>query len=124
KEFTSGGDINPRNGRIFINPGGGPSALSMSTVTLGKWKSTPPAIVDGKIVFTAPDADSVHCINLQDGTPRWKVGRLEGDLFFAGVVGKKALVVGKNHVRALNIDDGRQLWSVTTGDFPSGQGVA
>ncbi len=124
KEFTSGGDINPRNGRIFIGGGGVPSALSMSTVTLGKWKSTPPAIVDGKIVFTAPDADSVHCINLQDGTPRWKVGKLEGDLYFAGVVGKRVVLVGKNHIRALNLDDGRAMWSITTGDVPSGQGIA
>ncbi|MEI7684974.1 MAG: PQQ-binding-like beta-propeller repeat protein, partial [Planctomycetota bacterium] len=108
--------------RPFINPNI-PSNLA-STVTLSKWKSTPPAIVDGKIVFTAPDADSVHCINLHDGTPRWKVGRLDGDLYFAGIVNKRVLLVGKNHMRALNLDDGRQVWSLTTGDVPSGQGVA
>lgn len=108
--------------RPFINPGV-PSNLA-TTVTLAKWKSTPPAVVDGKIVFTAPDADSVHCINLHDGTPRWKMIRLEGDLLFGGIVNKKVLIVGKNQVRALNLDDGRQAWSITTGDFPSGQGVA
>jgi outer membrane protein assembly factor BamB len=123
REMSHGGD--PRlNGRVFIGGGFGPSSLAMSTVSLSKWKSTPPAIVDGKVVFTAPDADSVHCINLHDGTPRWKVGKLEGDLFFAGVVGKKVLLVGKNHMRALNLDDGRQMWLITTGDVPSGQGVA
>lgn len=122
KESFHGMNPNLRGGFI-----GGPmpsSALAASTVSLSKWKSTPPAIVDGKVVFTAPDADSVHCINLHDGTPRWKVGKLDGDLFFAGVVGKKVLLVGKNHMRALNLDDGRQLWAITTGDVPSGQGVA
>jgi outer membrane protein assembly factor BamB len=111
-------------GRAVFIGGGMPSSLAMSTVSLSKWKSTPPAIVDGKVVFTAPDADSVHCVNVQDGSPRWKVGKLDGELFFAGVVGKRAIIVGKNHMRALSLDDGRQVWSVTTGDVPSGQGVA
>lgn len=104
-----------------FNPG---MSSNLATVTLSKWKSSPPAIVDGKVVFTAPDADSVHCVNLHDGTPRWKVGRHDGDLFFAGVFNKRVVLVGKNHVRGLNLDDGRQVWSITTGDLPSGQGVA
>jgi outer membrane protein assembly factor BamB/tetratricopeptide (TPR) repeat protein len=108
-------------GRQPFNPG---MSMLASTVTLSKWRPTPPAVADGKIVFTAPDADSVHCINLRDGTPRWKVGRLDGDLFFAGVFNKKVLLVGKNHIRALNLDDGRPAWMISTGDVPSGQGVA
>ena len=40
----------------------------------------------------------------------------KGDLFFAGVIAKKVVLVGKNHIRALSLDDGRQLWAITTGD--------
>lgn len=88
------------------------------------WKSAPPALVNGKVVFTAPDASSVHCINLRDGIPVWKQKQMDGDLFFAGVVDGKALIVGRNMVRALNIENGRQAWAVSTGDLPAGQGVA
>ncbi len=33
------------------------------------------------------------------------------------------LIVGKGRVRALNLDDGKELWKLSTG-MPSGQGVA
>ena len=35
--------------------------------SLTNWKSSPPVIQDGKVVFAAPDASTVHCINLRDG---------------------------------------------------------
>ena len=88
------------------------------------WHSSPPVIQDGKVVFTAPDATSVHCINLRDGTPVWKKKQSENDLYLAGVFNGKVLIVGKSAVRALSLHDGRQLWYVPTGDLPSGQGVA
>ncbi len=91
------------------------------------WKSTPPVIVDGKVVFTAPDAHSLHCINLRDGEPLWRHPREDNDLFLAGVINGKVLIVGKHRVRALNLADGSDAWNgsyVELGDFlPSGQGV-
>src|SRR5213082_2971512 len=42
----------------------------------------------------------------------------------AGVFNGKVLIVGKSAVRALSLEDGRQLWYAPTGDVPSGQGVA
>ena len=108
----------------FIRPG---MYMMGSLATISKWKSTPPVIANGKVIFTAPDADSIHCINLHDGTPVWKRRKKESDIFFAGVVGDKALVVGKNQIRALRIGDGDAAWKeeyLTTGDYPSGMGVA
>ncbi len=35
-----------------------------------QWKASAPVIADGKVVFTAPDARSLHCINLRDGSRR------------------------------------------------------
>jgi outer membrane protein assembly factor BamB len=98
-----------------------PSFASLNTAT---WRSAPPVIQDGKVVFTAPDADSVHCVNLRDGTFVWKKKQSENDLYLAGVYNGKVLIVGKTAVRALNLEDGRQLWYAPTGDLPSGQGVA
>lgn len=91
---------------------------------LGNWHSSPPAVVDGKVVFTAPDAGALHCINLHNGLLAWKSPRLEGDLFMAGVVNGKVLIVGKNGCRILNLNDGGQFRYIPTGDLPSGQGVA
>lgn len=94
------------------------------TTTGSNWKSAPPAIAEGKVIFTAPDASSVHCINLRDGTPVWKRRQADGDLYMAGVFNSKVVIVGRNHVRALSLKTGDMVWYVATGDMPSGQGVA
>lgn len=108
---------------IGINfPGG--RGNPQATISIANWKSSPPVLVDGKVIFTAPDANSIHCINLRDGTPVWKKRQIPGDQFFAGVFAGKAIVVGQNSIRALRITDGSTLWYLSTGDLPSGQGVA
>lgn len=97
---------------------------NIGTTTMANWRSAPPAIAAGLVVFTAPDANSIHCINLRDGTPVWKKRQGDGDLYFAGVHAGRALIVGKGFVRALDLPTGQQVWKVSTGDLPSGQGVA
>jgi hypothetical protein len=86
------------------------------------WKTSAPVIQDGKVVFTAPDSASVHCLNLRTGELAWKEARGE-DLYLAGVYHGKVLLVGKTTCRALSLADGKQLWKLETG-LPSGQGVA
>ena len=100
------------------------SQPNFASMSAANWHSAPPVIQDGKVVFTAPDANSVHCINLRDGTLVWKKKQAENDLYLAGVFNGKVLIVGKAAVRALSLQDGRQLWYLPTGDLPSGQGVA
>lgn len=92
--------------------------------TQPNWKSSPPVIQDGKVIFTAPDANSVHCINLRDGTLVWRSKQLDGDLFLAGVFKGKVMIVGKSTCRMLNLADGTMWRNLPTGDLPSGQGVA
>ena len=99
-------------------------AMAKTTTVISKWKSSPPAIQDGKIVFTAPDADSIHCVNLRDGKPLWMKAQQKGDLYLAGVFDGRVLVVSDKNVRALDLKTGAQVWSIPTGDLPSGQGVA
>ncbi|MCI0638280.1 MAG: PQQ-binding-like beta-propeller repeat protein [Gemmataceae bacterium] len=94
------------------------------STTASNWHSTPPVLAEGRVVFTAPDASSVHCINLRDGTPVWKKKQSDNDLYLAGVYNGKVLIVGKSAIRALSLEDGRQLWYLPTSDMPSGQGVA
>jgi outer membrane protein assembly factor BamB len=88
-----------------------------------EWKAPVTVIHGGRIVFTAPDEASVHCLNLRDGSLCWKVERADDDVYLAGVVADRVLVVGKQSCRALDLADGKQLWQVETG-LPSGRGVA
>jgi tetratricopeptide (TPR) repeat protein len=89
------------------------------------WKSAPPVIQEGRVVFTAPDANSVHCVNLRDGKEQWKSGRqADNDLFLAGVFKGKVLIVGKSSCRILRLTDGTQLQYIPLDNPPAGQGVA
>ncbi len=97
--------------------------LGFSLTPFGStWKSSAPFIREGKVVFTAPDADAVNCINVQDGTLLWRHPRQEGDAYCAGIFGGKVLIVGAKTVRAVSLDKGETLWKLDTG-MPSGRGT-
>jgi outer membrane protein assembly factor BamB/tetratricopeptide (TPR) repeat protein len=89
----------------------------------GIWKVSAPVVADGNVVFTAPDADSIHCLDLFNGSLRWKVKMQSDDLYLAGVHGDKVVIVDTDQCRALGLKDGKTAWSVQTG-LPSGRGVA
>jgi outer membrane protein assembly factor BamB len=91
-------------------------------VTANDWKVSAPVIVDGKVVFTAPDGSSIDCLNLRDGSKVWRMNKNESDQYLAGVYAGKVLLVGKDRCRALDLKDGSQVWTVETGT-PSGRGV-
>lgn len=107
----------------MIGRGGRPfRSMPPQQVTPSEWKVSAPVVRDGKVVFTAPDALSVHCLNLRDGQLLWRCSR--GDnVYLAGVFNGKVLLIGRKSCQALSLEDGRQLWQLDTGS-PSGQGVA
>src|SRR5262249_52739977 len=109
-----------RQGMVPAPPGwnGNPNQRNLTA----EWKVTAPIIQDSKVVFAAPDASGLFCLNLKDGSLLWKVNRADEDLYLGGVFKGKVVIVSKDKCRALNLDDGKQLWSVSTG-LPSGQGV-
>jgi outer membrane protein assembly factor BamB len=86
------------------------------------WKAAAPVICGDRVIITAPDTAAVHCLDLRSGTLLWKAERVEDDVYLAGVVSDKVVIVGKQSCRALRLADGRPLWRVQTG-LPSGQGV-
>lgn len=93
------------------------------TRVTAEWK-VPVTIIQGDhVLLTAPDAPSIHCLNLRNGSLLWKASRADNDLYVAGVFAGKVLVVGKQACRALDLASGRQLWRLATG-LPSGHGVA
>lgn len=103
---------------------GRPGLAPLSPQITRNWCNTPPILVEGKVVFTAPDARSVHCLNLRDGSLVWKRPQNEGDLFLAGVWNGKVVVVGKRGVRLLRLATGETLRFLPLHDMPAGQGMA
>jgi len=89
-----------------------------------RWKVTAPAIVDGTVIFAAPDGTTLEGLDLRTGKMRWKSNRATGDLYFAGVFDGLALVVSRGHCRALRLKDGTEVWRLENTGVPSGQGVA
>jgi outer membrane protein assembly factor BamB/tetratricopeptide (TPR) repeat protein len=115
--------MDPRLGRLR---GGGIAAQHGQpgqTPIQSDWKASAPIITDGRVVFTAPDGPELQCLNLRNGTEIWKMKRADEDLYLAGVYSGRVLIVGKKDVRALRLDDGKEVWRVPTG-LPSGRGVA
>ncbi len=88
------------------------------------WRASAPIIQDGKVVFTAPDSKSIHCVNLRDGAPVWNRPRQDGDLYLGGVVNGKVIVVGQKVVRAYNLSDGEKPWEAVETGMPTGFGAA
>ena len=109
----------PPPGMIYLPNG----TLVKAPLLSSGLKTTPPVITRGKVVFTAPDASSIHCINLRDGSRLWKHPRQEGDVYLAGVFAGKVVLVGKSYARGLSLVDGSEVWRVETG-MPSGIGIA
>src|SRR5262249_708613 len=103
----------------FPRPGFPPA---MGTMT-AYWQVTAPAIAEGKVVCTAPDGRNIHCVSIRDGSRQWHAAREDGDLYFAGVFGGKAIIVGEKTTRALSLKTGQIVWRLETGK-PSGQGAA
>lgn len=99
--------------------------LTGPQATTDRWYPTPPALVNGRVIFTPPDGNQIICVSLRDGNRLWSVDRQSGDLFLAGVYNNKVLIVGKETVRALKVEDGTLAWDRPRPiGVPSGQGVA
>jgi outer membrane protein assembly factor BamB len=98
-----------------------PQAVLQTHFRAAEWKASRPFIHAGKVVFTAADDPSVHCVDLRSGKALWKAQR-KNDLYLAGIGGDKVLLVGKEACRALALKDGQELWQVETG-VPAGLGA-
>jgi hypothetical protein len=88
-----------------------------------EWQVPVTIVSQGRVIFTAADEPSVHCLGLRDGALLWRVRREDDDLYLAGVFAGRVLLVGKRTCRALDLANGKQLWELETG-LPSGLGAA
>ncbi len=84
-----------------------------------RWTDASPIIVDGKVLVTPTDSDSLYCLDLVDGRRLWSAPR-EDDLYIGCVHRGSVVLVGREQVRALALDDGKPAWGGRVLEFPNG----
>lgn len=90
---------------------------------VSEWKAPLTVVRHGRVVFAAPDDPSIHCLDARDGSLIWKSDHAEEDVYAAGIIDDKVLVIGTKQCRALDLADGKVRWQLETG-VPSAQGAA
>ncbi|MCY2967199.1 MAG: PQQ-binding-like beta-propeller repeat protein, partial [Planctomycetota bacterium] len=71
-------------------------------------------IIDsGRAIYSPKDSDELFCLNVNDGTLAWKAAR-GGGLYVGGIRDGVVLVVGRNFIQGLRLDDGRPAWTSPT----------
>ena len=98
--------------------------------TSSRWADGMVSIVDGHVLITPAESDSLYCLKLIDGTPAWEKPLPRGDSLYLACVHQGIVVlVGKNEVRAVRLADGKPAWdgreiALPEGAVPSGRGFA
>ncbi|MEX0642637.1 MAG: PQQ-binding-like beta-propeller repeat protein, partial [Pirellulales bacterium] len=93
--------------------------------TANRWRDNLAIIDDGRVFLTPPESGELYCLELQTGKFLWKHPKRDA-LFLACVDQGRALLVAKDSVRALRVEDGTPMWTdplpLPEGALPSGQG--
>lgn len=98
---------------------------SPSPALTERWRPSAPCVVKDKVVLTSYDATEIHCLSLRDGHRIWSNSRDDqNDLYLAGVFDGRVLIVGKNSVKAFDLETGKDIWAKSETGLPAGQGVA
>ena len=104
-------------------PPGPPFPVPGAAPLGGEWKASAPIVQSGKVVFALPDSSDLRCLDLRSGRLLWSNKRSDSDVYLAGVFAERVVIVGKKDVRAVSLDDGKEVWRIPTG-MPSGRGAA
>ena len=102
----------------------GPSAPEPST----RWTDSSLVVAEGRVLATPVDSGDLHCLRLLDGKFLWSRPRQDA-MYLACVYKGKVILVGRQGVRALGLEDGKPLWNdlpvkFPVGGIPSGTGFA
>ncbi|QDT39426.1 outer membrane protein assembly factor BamB family protein [Stratiformator vulcanicus] len=81
--------------------------------TIGqRWLSSPPVINGSNVIIAVPEEDSLICLDLFDGTVRWKKPRGSA-LAFCGTAEGLVFLTSSNLVVAIDAADGTTEWRVS-----------
>ena len=76
-------------------------------------------VADGRVLIAPIDSDSLHCLNLVDGQPRWKYKR-QDDVYVACIHQDNVILVRRHQARAIRLADGNPGWDGRVVAFPDG----
>ncbi|MCH7689266.1 MAG: PQQ-binding-like beta-propeller repeat protein, partial [Planctomycetes bacterium] len=91
-----------------------------------RWTPSAPVIVGNHVVYAPSEDPNLVCLNLFDGSLKWKKSK-SNFLYLAGVFSERVVLVGKSSIAAYALKDGKSLWSlpISSSDGPpSGIGIA
>jgi outer membrane protein assembly factor BamB len=93
--------------------------------TPAHWTDSSVTIADGCVVLTPPESDKLHCLDLLTGKTKWPP-QPRGEMLFVGCVHDgKAVLVGRNVVKAVNLSSGDSAWQAVVDlgtETPTGRG--
>lgn len=110
-----------------------PFNVSKTDALGGLWRDSTILIAEGKVLFTPVDSQDMICVDLKNGHPTWNAnGRMSSktprreSLFLACVENGKAILVGSQQIRAVDLETGKNRWSLPLQQYgrPSGRGFA
>jgi outer membrane protein assembly factor BamB len=113
------------------NQGGGRRWQRMAPMTMAfanaqgplpRWLDGTAMIAGGRVLLTPAEADMLYCVNLGDGKQCWKQPRGE-HYYIACVHQDKVVLVGRNGIDAVNLDNGNKAWEDRSIVFPAGASV-
>ncbi len=96
------------------------------------WVDSTVAIEDGSVILTPVESNHLLCLDLLTGKPKWEPRERKGDLsdmlYVACIREGQAVLVGKQRVLAIRLDNGEPAWQEPVslrqeeGEMPSGRG--
>jgi len=73
------------------------------------WLDGTPVVANGRVFLTPLDSDELHCVQLSDGKPLWKIPR-SGATYLAGADAERVLLIGPGRVEAIQVVNGASVW--------------
>ncbi|HEY2787173.1 MAG TPA: hypothetical protein VGJ05_19595, partial [Fimbriiglobus sp.] len=100
-------DDNRAQGRILRIRAGGMMAGGVGSpetvLRTDRWRAAAPIVSRGRVVLTSYDSQLIECVDLRTGQKIWKDNRDKNDLYVAGVIDDKVLVIGEETCRAYDL---------------------
>ncbi len=81
-----------------------------------RWLDATATIVDGRVLLTPAESESLFCLNLADGQPAWEPvpRRAHDDLYVACVHRGTIVLAGRHEVHGVRLADGKPAWDGRT----------
>ncbi len=84
---------------------------SKNLLTTSGWSDSTATIDSGRVLFTPVGSNKLFGLSLMDGSELWEPVDRGDALYVGGVYQGRAVLVGSEQVRAVQLDTGRVVWS-------------